>query len=154
MTQIKEIIESASQKCHSTGARLTVKRQTVLKILLESKASLSAYNIAELYKNKTKTSIPVMSVYRILEFMEEKGLVHKLKLTNKYIACKHINCSHNHDSQQFLICSKCQAVKEVAIKKSIMNDLINDLKGYGYQMIGDNIELECICNECLISPET
>ena len=40
-----------------------------------------------------------MSIYRILEFLESQQLVHKLKLTNRYVACVHITCNHEHEDR-------------------------------------------------------
>ena len=58
-----------------------------------------------------------MSVYRILDFLEENGLIHRLNTTKKYIACSHIACEHPHEAPQFLICKSCSKVEEVSIPK-------------------------------------
>ena len=76
----------------------------MLQGLLQSKQALSAYELADYCRDELGESMPPMSVYRILEFLEGVQLVHKLKLANRFVACDHITCDHKHGVPQFLIC--------------------------------------------------
>lgn len=52
------------------------------------------------YCNETcDEAFAAMSIYRILEFLEAQQLVHKLKLSNRYVACVHITCNHEHEDR-------------------------------------------------------
>ncbi|MBK7352455.1 MAG: transcriptional repressor [Nitrosomonas sp.] len=93
------------------GIKLTTKRKNVLIVLLNSTTSLSAYEIAEKYRDRFSESLPVMSVYRMLDFLIQGELVHKLESTGQYMSCAHITCNHEHEIPQFLICDHCHAVK-------------------------------------------
>lgn len=148
MNNVDAIIEHAENHCKSHGSRLTAKRKLVLSTLVQSEKALSAYDVIDLCKKEFNENIPAMSVYRILEFLETEKLVHKLKLANKFIACSHIACGHEHEISQFLICDKCDYVKEINVKKSTIDDLKNDIEYAGFQLISPQLEMNCICNNC------
>lgn len=148
MASITQIIDHAENTCRTNGARLTEKRKRVLTGLLKSKKALSAYELIDFMQKEFDESLPAMSVYRILEFLEGENLVHKLHLANKYIACSHISCAHEHEVPQFLICDKCGNVKEIGIKKSLVNTLKQNVEKSGYVLKSPQLELHCLCHEC------
>ena len=115
MSNMNSIIQHAEQHCKNHGVRLTEKRKQVLAGLIQTDKALSAYELIDVCKEQCGEVIPAMSVYRILEFLESENLVHKLKLANKYVVCAHIRCDHAHGVPQFLICGKCNKVKEISI---------------------------------------
>lgn len=138
----------AEQYCKNHGARLTPKRKQVLSSLIQSEKALSAYDLISLFEQDCGEKIPAMSVYRILEFLENEHLVHKLNLANKYVACSHITCDHEHGVPQFLICNACNQVKEITIDKSTINELKNNVENAGFQLVSPQLEMNCICNTC------
>ena len=95
-----------------------------------------------------KEALPAMSVYRILDFLEGENLVHKLRLANKYVACSHINCDHDHETPQFLICDTCGSVKEIGIKKALIDRLKRNVEEAGYVLKSSQLELHCLCQSC------
>ena len=149
MNHIDTIIEHAEQNCKSHGSRLTTKRKQVLSLLAQTNKALSAYDLIDLFVKENGEKIPAMSVYRILDFLEAEHLVHKLKLANKYIACSHITCKHEHGVPQFLICSVCNAVKEITVNKSTINELNQSVEKAGFKLVSPQLEINCICNYCL-----
>ena len=148
MDNVNTILEHAENYCKSHGARLTSKRKLVLSSLVQSEKALSAYDVIDICKEDFNENIPAMSVYRILEFLENEKLVHKLKLANKYVACSHITCGHDHGVPQFLICNLCDFVKEISIKKSTMAELNSDVENAGFKLASPQLEMNCICNSC------
>lgn len=148
MSHVDGIIRQAEQHCKARGARLTIKRKQVLAGLIQSNKALSAYELIDFYKEHFGEIIPAMSVYRILEFLEDEHLVHKLNLTNKYVACAHINCGH-HGIQQFLICGKCSKVKEISINPSTIADLQSTAQKAGFKLTSSQLEMHCLCDDCL-----
>ena len=138
----------AEQYCKNHGARLTPKRKQVLSSLIQSEKALSAYDLISLFEQDCGEKIPAMSVYRILDFLENEHLVHKLNLANKYVACSHITCDHEHGVPQFLICNACNQVKEITIDKSTINELKNNVENAGFQLVSPQLEMNCICNTC------
>jgi Fur family zinc uptake transcriptional regulator len=146
---VNSIIDHAEQNCKSNGVILTTKRKLVLSSLIQSEKALSAYQVIDLCKQLFNQNIPAMSVYRILDFLENEKLVHKLKLANKYVACSHITCEDEHGMPQFLICGACNQVKEISINTSTMSGLRNDVEEAGFQFVSPQLEVNCICNNCL-----
>lgn len=110
---------------------------------------MSAYEVVDYCKETYKESIPAMSVYRILDFLQEEGLVHKLKLANKYVACAHIICEHSHGVPQFLICGECQKVEEISISKRTIAELEKNVEQAGFHLVSPQLEMNCICASCM-----
>jgi len=148
MNKLEDMIHHAERQCKARGARLTVKRKQILMGLIQSNKALSAYDLIKYCKDEFGQTIPAMSVYRILEFLQDQLLVHKLNLANKYIACMHINSDHNHAVPQFLICSNCSKVKEVNINQSTISALNEAVKNAGYDLYKPQVELNCLCESC------
>lgn len=140
---------SAASRCKEAGGRLTIKREEILKVLLASKVPLSAYEVLDLYTQNKQASMPPMSVYRILEFLEQQQLIHRLGSQNKFIACSHIHENCHHQVSQFLICRDCHSVKEISIEQGLIKALNQQVKDGGYQLLSPQLELDCICNQCL-----
>ena len=141
-------IDHAEQQCQRNGTKLTKKRKIVLLGLLKTKRAMTAYELSDFCKEELDESMPTMSVYRILEFLESQELVHKLKLANRFVACIHISCNHKHATPQFLICINCYKVSEISIKESIIKALRNSVDSAGYTLVTPQIEMNCLCEEC------
>lgn len=147
-SKIEAIIEHAAAKCKQNGGQLTEKRKKILLCLTGTQKALSAYEVADLYKEQFGQSMSPMSVYRILDFLQEQGLIHRLQIANKYISCMHITCSHSHETAQFLICSNCFKVKEVSIDPSLISELRQNVADAGFVFASQQLEVNCLCEEC------
>ncbi len=134
--------------CAQNGIRLTSRRRQVLNELLASKKALSAYELVETCNNQNEKNISAMSIYRILQFLEEQHLAHKLNLANKYVACSHIMCDHEHDNSQFLICGECDKVKEINVSSSIMAALKTSIEKANFKLVAPQLEINCLCDPC------
>lgn len=144
----QNILQHAEQRCAQSGVRFTEKRRRILSILVEAQTPLSAYDVTDRYHQVHNEKMPPMSVYRMLDFLVEETLAHKLSSANKYIACSHIACQHPHDVPQFLICQKCESVKEIAVPKAFVQQLSEHAQTVGYRLLKEQFELECVCSEC------
>ena len=151
MNRVQKIIDHAERHCKAHGSRLTSKRKQVLSCLLQSEKAMSAYELVDFCKVEFGETIPAMSVYRILNFLQDEHLVHKLNLANKYVACAHITRDHAHAVTQFLICGQCQKVKEISIDKSTIAELQKSVEQAGFQLISPQLEMNCICEACIVN---
>lgn len=149
MDHIDDIIRHAERHCKARGVRLTVKRKQVLAGLVRSNKALSAYQLIDFCKDHYGENMPAMSVYRILAFLENERLVHKLNLANKYVACTHISCDHAHGVPQFLICGKCSKVKEISTRPSMIADLQVTVQEAGFKLATLQLEINCLCDDCV-----
>jgi len=148
MSELYSVLKHAEKQCKENSSKLTPKRRKILEELLKSKKALSAYEIADLFKKKSKESIPAMSVYRILDFLEDENLVHKLNLANKYIACSHITCNHSHSIPQFLVCRECNKVSEISIDVDTMKIIEKKVRDENFNLSKPQLEMHCICKAC------
>ena len=146
--ELNKTIKRARDICLDNGVKLTTKREKVLSTLIQANEAMSAYELAEQYRTLFDQTIPAMSVYRILDFLAENSLVHKLSSANKYIACSHISCSHEHQIPQFLICETCNSVTEIAIKSSVINELTSSVEQTGFSLSTNQLELKGFCQNC------
>jgi Fur family zinc uptake transcriptional regulator len=111
--------------------------------------ALSAYELMEVCNRESNEPMPAMSVYRILSFLEEQSLVHKLSTANKYVACSHITCTHKHYSRpQFLICNDCTKVQEVDISSEALVAMEQVAQTAGFHLESRQLELSGTCNDC------
>ena len=149
MDQAEQILSYAEQRCKSNGSHLTDKRKQVLSGLLQSQKALSAYELVEVCKAEFDETMPAMSIYRILDFLQKELLVHKLSLANKYVACTHITCDHEHAASQFLIYSECQKVEEISISKATIAGLELTAKQAGFDHVSPQLEMNGVCNHCM-----
>lgn len=145
----EKVLSKAATMCAQSGARLTDKRKRILELLLDSLTPMSAYEVADKYNKDSEQSMPPMSVYRILDFLVAEQLAHRLASANKYVACSHIACAHAHEVPQFLICRRCQKVTEIAIKRSIVEELRENVAAAGFKLMNSQLELDCLCEACV-----
>lgn len=148
MNAVQQLINQAEQRCKENGSRLTAKRKQALSLLLKSDKALSAYELVDIYRAEFSDTLPPMTMYRILDFLETEHLIHRLETANKFVACKHIDCNHEHDATQFLICSQCQKVEEVTIKPEIFASLNASVSEAGFSIAHPQLEMKCLCNTC------
>ncbi len=145
---ISKVLNKAEDKCRESGSKLTTKRKLILQQLIESRRLLSAYEIVDRMKEKTNNSMPAMSVYRILDFLESSNLVHKIESQNKYVACSHIQCNHSHQTAQFLICDNCDFVKEINLDNAVTDKVDELAERENFNLRFSVMEFKGICQTC------
>lgn len=143
-----KLIQYAEEQCAKAGVRLTPKRKQVLRTLVQADAPLSAYEITDRYNKTYDDDIAPMSVYRMLDFLISQNLVHKLESTNKFLVCSHILCEHGHGTAQFLICSQCDQVYEITLKKEVVDALRTSADSVDFDLNNKQIELVGRCKLC------
>ena len=148
MTDLKEAIESADRKCYQRGKKLTRRRREVLMTLLQAKKAVSAYELVNLCNDSSHEPMPPMSVYRILEFLQAEQFVHKLETANKYIACKHIACEHEHKQPQFLICNDCHKVQELDTAIEALSSVEAAASMLNFKLHNPQLEVSGSCGLC------
>jgi|TARA_X000000950_G_scaffold268291_1_gene345651 Fur family zinc uptake transcriptional regulator len=126
----------------------------VLEALVKSGKALSAYEIRDYCCNQLGYDLLPMSVYRILEFLENNDLVHRLNTSSKYIACSHITCPHDHEPPQFLICKSCHRVEEVSMPDRVIKTVTQATRLAGFQLASKQLEIDCYCTECTLTKDT
>jgi len=144
----QQTLQLIKQQCQQQGLSFTTKRTHVMRVLLEANKALSAYDIADTYYANYQQKISPVSVYRMLDFLIEAELVHKLLSSNKYLACSHSICQHAHEMPLFLICDACSEVKEIGIGASLPSSLKKLLVSENFKMQDKQLELHGACSNC------
>ena len=148
-SKLDSLLRAAEVSCSENGARLTQRRRQVLSALMQSSSPLSAYEVLDLCNRSTASAMPAMSVYRILDFLEQQLLVHRLSTSNKYVSCAHIACDHKHfQTTHFLLCEGCSSVEEVDATEEASEALEQMAKTVGFKLTTQQFELSGICTTC------
>ena len=149
VSNIETAILKAEQRCRDRGSRLTPRRRQVLQALIEAGEPVSAYGLLEMCNTQDLDAMPAMSMYRILDYLVEQQLAHRLVSSKKYVACSHINCCTEHFQRtHFLICSECSQVREVEVSEALIASLSGLAGAEGFHLSSRQLEFSGVCNEC------
>jgi Fur family ferric uptake transcriptional regulator len=132
--------------------RLTVPRQGVLDVLSKTSKHLSAEEIY-LEVHKVYPMIGLSSVYRILEWLVQLGVVMKFDFGDKKARYELINNSAEGGHHHHLICRKCKKIidytefisDEVEFIKKAERGLS---KKYNFDIEDHIIHFRGLCSEC------
>ena len=125
-----------------TARKLTRNQQLVLDRLAASSAALTAYDLLDRLRAEGLRA-PVQ-VYRALEALSQRGLVHRIESLNAFVAC----CGHEHEATAgFTICDDCGEVTEFAFPASEQG--LKSLAGAkGFETRRMTVELHGRCATC------
>lgn len=95
---------------HHEAAKLSRNQTEVLSCLKKADAPLSAYDILDRVRKSGISHPP--TVYRALNELMQKGMVHRLQSRSAFIACGHGACDGKF---AFAICQQCEKVVEIPL---------------------------------------
>ena len=127
--------------------RLTPVRRRVLQILLEAHRALGAYDVLNRLAAEGFGNQPPVA-YRALEFLEEQGLVHRIRRLNAFAACMHPGEAH---APAFLICRTCNLVAE-APAAAVTAALTAAATALGFTIERATVEALGLCPACAAEP--
>jgi Fur family zinc uptake transcriptional regulator len=126
-----------------SGRLLTDNQLSIFQLIVDAKRPVGAYQLlAMLALRRSKVTPP--TVYRALNVLTQRGLVHRLESLNAYVACsgpEHAHCS------QFLICTQCgvtQELTETALPEALAQLAYNA----GFAVHQHIIEIHGRCKVC------
>ena len=137
-------LAEAESLCTSAGARLTPLRKEVLELILNASGPMGAYDLLAKIKSESNRPAAPPTVYRTLDFLLEKGLIHRLTSINAYIPCCHPREGHQ---AAFLICTVCKKVKE-ASAQGLLTQLDELSASDQFTAHHSIIEISGICQQC------
>ena len=141
---VKARLLEAENTCAAGGARLTPLRKEVLELILNATGPVGAYDLLAKLKGTSDRPAAPPTVYRTLDFLLEKGFIHRLTSINSYIPCCHPRAGHQ---AAFLICSECQTVKE-ASAKGLIEQLDQLADSDHFKAHHSIIEISGLCQQC------
>ena len=110
--EVEQAIVSVEARCAAEGERMTAPRRRVLELLLAAGEPVKAYDLIARYGVDGQAAKPP-TVYRALEFLERRGVVHRIASISAYVACTASAGDAPAHAAAFLICDCCGATREV-----------------------------------------
>ena len=126
------------------GFKLTGPRMQVVDFLEKAEIAYTPYEIRD-FLAKEGVKADVVTIYRVLEVLEEIGLVHKVNSIGRFSKCnieddKHL-CHH------YLVCEKCNRVLE--FEGEDLEGLEDKIaKKTGFKISSHYLEFRGICSKC------
>lgn len=142
-TCVEDALRVAEQICGRRGIKLTELRRRILAVVWNSHVPIGAYDIIKSLDAGGRTVVPT-TVYRVLAFLEEQSLIHRVESLNAYVGCARPETPH---SAQFQICRKCRtvaAVDDPAIREAVEKSA----RRTGFRVASSVIEIKGLCPNC------
>ncbi len=140
--EIGRALDAAEGRFVSEGERMTAPRRRVLGLLLEAGEPVKAYDLIARFGKDGQAAKPP-TVYRALEFLERKGLVHRIASISAYVACTAGDRAH---AAAFLICDCCGATQEITPPHG--DSFALGAEAAGYAIARTTIEGHGLCPAC------
>lgn len=133
------------------GFRITRPRKLVLELLDQAKTAMSAYEIKDAL-DATGDKIDTVSVYRILECLDEQGLIHRVLSTGKVKKClleaeSQCQLHQKEHCHHLLICQQCNRIEETHCPG--ISAMVKKLeKQINFQIQAHHLEFTGLCGNC------
>ncbi len=138
-------LDAALVACARKGIQFTDLRRQVMRLILEADGPLTAYQLLARLKESRSNATPP-TIYRVLDFLLQEHLIHKVERLNAFIPCIETNHAHGHPVQ-FLICRQCGAVAEIE-DAAVSAALQHAALGKGFHPGHATVEVEGTCAAC------
>jgi len=136
-------LAAAQAQCEQRGARFTPMRARVLELLLQHNRFVTAYELLDSILETHPRANPA-TVYRVLGFLMENGLAHRLATVNGYVAR---TGDTSNDYRVFAICGRCGKVSE--LEANGVGDLIAaSVARVGCALDNGAAEIRVVCRHC------
>ena len=138
--------EFAEQTLRDEGFKITGPRMAVIEVLANTSRSLSPYKITEIALQKYKINLDTVTVYRIIQVLENLHLVHKVHGVEGYIRCE-VKDDGVDDCHHSFICRKCKKVQEVSGEN--LDAFIKAMeKLHRFKVEKHQLEISGLCKKC------
>ncbi len=139
-------MHQARTLCARDEVRLTPIRETVLTLIWQSHRPLGAYDIIEQLSESSGKRVMPPTVYRSLDFLLARGLIHRLATLNAYIGCPFPGSAH---SNVFMVCRLCGSAAECSVD-AINSAIIATAARTGFEIESQTIEVSGLCPACQV----
>jgi len=134
------------QKLKGGGHRITRARSAIIDFLLNTGQPLTASNICNTL-NGQGLKFDRATVYRELIFLLANGVVRQVRFPGKATHYE-INSGHHHH----LVCTMCNAVKDVILGKHLENHERQIYRKEKFKVVSHSLEFYGLCNNCIGKP--
>ena len=113
------VISSRMNASHHHDPKLSRNQGQILSCLRKAKEPLSAYAILDRVRTAGISHPP--TVYRALNELMQKGMVHRVESRSAFVACGHGACD---GKLAFALCRHCQRVVEIPLSDEDQGSLL------------------------------
>ncbi len=146
---IESLVTRARHICDVNGARFTIIREKVFRLLAGTHGGIGAYELLEQLKASEPAAKPA-TIYRALDFLTEQGFIHKIESTNAFLLCHHFE---QHHPAQLLICDQCGHVEELH-SSPLQQEFVKLASEKGFLIQRQTVEAHGSCQSCLKKAST
>jgi Fur family zinc uptake transcriptional regulator len=155
-------VQHALTSLKAQGLRLTHPRQRVVGVLAEATFPLSAYDIKALL-DEQGTPVDTVSVYRVLDCLEQLHLIHRVGNTGKVVSCQrtHTPCQYHHEVKPYhvqehhwhvlLVCVGCGQVAEAETSPHLNAFAQQLVSQQGFTPQAGALEVKGWCRGCQLA---
>ena len=155
MSSTKNALAKIEKFCLQHNIKLTRLRKEVLTLFIDQPSPISAYELLDLInkaqivegattEDKAIKRYNIMSIYRVLDFLQQSALIHKLHTSNRYSLC----CHPEKKMCQLLICTMCGQKSE--LHNELLDKTLEELaQKSGFQITAHTIEITGLCRNCV-----
>jgi Fur family transcriptional regulator, zinc uptake regulator len=120
---------------------LTRNQSLVLECLRREGRAMTAYDLLDALRDDGLRA--PAQVYRALEALGQRELVHRIETLNAFVACRHFDHS---ETAAFAICDDCRHIWEFALPSEAGLTAAADRKGFKTRNV--TVELHGRCADC------
>jgi Fur family zinc uptake transcriptional regulator len=138
------MVKDAPEHQHAADAEQSVNKNEaiVLGVLRSARRALKAYEI--LGQTSRRGVRAPTQVYRALEGLSHRGLVHRIETLNAYLVCDR---GPHDEAVAFAVCSNCGKVAEVPLANA-GEELKRMVGAIGFALSKTHVEFAGLCRDC------
>ena len=140
--EVERALVAVEARCAAEGERMTAPRRRVLELLLAAGEPVKAYDLIARFGVDGQAAKPP-TVYRALDFLERRGLAHRIASISAYVACTGDGAQAH--AAAFLICDCCGAAQEF---EPDFTAQLAAAEAAGYQVATITLEARGRCAAC------
>ncbi len=142
---MNNVVAHIESHCLKHSIKLTSLRKLIILLLSEQNQPITAYELlAKLNEQSKDKNYNIMSIYRVLDFLCQNELIHRIHTTNCYTICCH---PEKHICQLF-ICKNC-GTKIEQHDEQLDQTLQKLAQKSAFAISQHTIELFGLCHKCL-----
>ncbi|MDR1577199.1 MAG: transcriptional repressor [Deltaproteobacteria bacterium] len=122
---------------------MTKLRRLILDILLQAQEPVKAYDLLERAREKGHR-LTASTIYRILDYLEASGLIHRVSSLNAFLACVEGRQAHH---PLIVVCPQCQKTQEVN-DEILSKSIFQRLNALGLNISTGSVEIRGLCPQC------
>lgn len=138
-------IRQAMRICAERDVHLSAAHQTILRLLLAAPQPLTAYGLRPLFEKAVARSTQPLTVYRLLDFLIDQGLVARIESRRAYVVIAEPQMGRD---VVFLLCEACEGCEQVD-PGEVAPILAASARGLGFAPSRMVIELQGCCRRCV-----